>query len=175
MSSPHPAVKTTLRIQPLATGKVYLHLFRHSLEQRHALHNVGPHLRCVHCSRVITLISPDIFYPNGIWIFFIFVHQVEHTGGIVVKGFSRLEQYCNNFVSFGWFGGHFIKEGVVSIHVSTLAFQTKLEQTKHRHELTAIKYGKVWFVLYASGLTKLKHPILQGHFSEITNLSFWCP
>jgi hypothetical protein len=127
MSSPHPTVKTTLKIQPLATDKVYLHLLRHSLEQWHALHNVRPHLRRVHCSRVIILISPDIFYPNGIWIFFIFVHQVERTGGIVIKGLSRLKQYCNNFVSFGRFGGHFVKEGLVSIHMPTLAFQTKLE------------------------------------------------
>ena len=41
-------------------------------------------------------------------------------------------------------------------------------------DITAILYGKVWFVLYALRITKQKHLFLQGCFANKLKPSFLC-
>ena len=114
-------VHEALGLQTFAACEFYWYLLWHAFKKRHTLRNEGPHLWPRHGSGMVILISPEVFYPNGVWVLHVFVDQVEDTSWIVGKRLTSFEQNSDDFVPLAGFRSHLVYESVVTFHVVMVA------------------------------------------------------
>ncbi len=91
-------VREALGLQTFAACEFYWYLLWHAFKERHTLRNEGPHLWTRHGSGMVIFISPEVFYPNGVWVLHVFVDQVEDTSWIVGKRLTSFKQNSEDFV-----------------------------------------------------------------------------
>ena len=114
-------VHEALGLQTFAACEFYWYLLWHAFKERHTLRNEGPHLWPRHGSGMVIFISPEVFYPNGVWVLHVFVDQVEDTSWIVGKRLTSFKQNSDDFVPLAGFRRHLVYESVVTFHVVIVA------------------------------------------------------
>ena len=85
-------------LHPFAAYWFDLDLFWHTVEQRNGLGDKWPHFRLSHRLCMAVFICPQVFHPDDLWVFDIFVDQVEQTSRIGVEGFPSFQEDLHDLV-----------------------------------------------------------------------------